>query len=148
MFTYFNCALIVAHFFQLVNRESRNISTTPEIKVNGVQTMFYERFAALCAQRGISPSRAAEDAGLSKSTVTKWKRSPDSRPTGAVLEKLAQYFGVTVADLLGEPKTVRDEDVKFALFGGSGDITDEMYQEVLRFADYVRQREMEKKEKS
>ena len=64
--------------------------------------MFYDRFVMLCQKRGVSPSRAAIDAGLSKSTVTKWKRSPDARPTGNVIEKLTRYFGVSVAELLGE----------------------------------------------
>ncbi|MEA4919461.1 MAG: hypothetical protein VB078_00860 [Clostridiaceae bacterium] len=31
-----------------------------------------------------------------------------------------------------------EEDFKFALFGGNGEITDEMYGEVKRFAQYVR----------
>ena len=52
--------------------------------------MFYDRFVMLCESRGVSPSRAAIDAGLSKSTVTKWKRSPDARPTGTVIEKLTR----------------------------------------------------------
>ena len=81
--------------------------------------MFYDRFAALCKSRGVSPSRAAEDAGLSKSTVTKWKRTPDARPTGNVIEKLTKYFGLSVAELLGEeeapPAPAGEEAVKFAL---------------------------------
>ena len=113
--------------------------------------MFYDRFAALCKSRGVSPPRAAEDAGLSKSTVTKWKRTPDARPTGTVIEKLTKYFGLSVAELLGEeeapPAPAGEEAVKFALFGGSGDITDEMYQEVLSFAAYVKEREKGKQRK-
>ena len=34
-----------------------------------------------------------------------------------------------------------DEDIKFALFNGADNITDEMYEEVKRFAEYVKQRE-------
>lgn len=111
--------------------------------------MFYERFVMLCKSRGVSPSRAAIDAGLSKSTVSKWKRSPDSCPTGGVIDKLTKYFGISVAELLGEaPETeIRKEDIKFALFGGGSDITDEMYDEVLSFAEFVRQREAAKKGK-
>lgn len=113
--------------------------------------MFYDRFVMLCQTRGVSPSRAAIDAGLSKSTVTKWKRFPDARPTGNVIEKLTRYFGISVGELLGEenpqaPK-VSDDDLKFALFGGSGEITDEMYKEVLSFAAFVKEREAAKKRK-
>lgn len=100
----------------------------------------------LCKSRGISPSRAAVDAGLSKSTVSKWKRSPDSCPTGGVIDKLTRYFGISVAELLGEEagSGVGKEEIKFALFGGGSDITDEMYDEVLSFAEFVRQREAAK----
>ena len=40
--------------------------------------MFYDCYTALCQARGISRSRAAQEMGLSNSTVTKWKN------TGAV----------------------------------------------------------------
>ena len=62
--------------------------------------MFYDRFVALCAQRGESPSRAALNAGISKAVVSKWKQTPAAFPSGAVVEKLTAYFGVSVTDLL------------------------------------------------
>lgn len=106
----------------------------------------------LCRRRGVSPSRAAIDAGLSKSTVSKWKNDPTARPTGTVIAKLTAYFGITVSELLGEesdsqPLAPTAEELKFALFGGSEDITDEMYQEVLSFAAFLKQREAAKKQK-
>lgn len=114
--------------------------------------MFYDRFVALCEKKGVTPSKAAIDAGLSKSTVTKWKNDPFSSPTGKVLTKLSQYFGISIADILSdaedEPKkTVTDSDIKFALFGGSEEITDAMYEEVRSFAAYVAQREAAKRQK-
>ena len=111
---------------------------------------FYARFVRLSRSYGISPSRAALDAGISKSAVSKWKREPDSAPTGAVLAKLAAYFGVSASELLGEEKSVSpvsDEAIKFALFGGSEDITQEMYDEVRSFAAYIKDREAKKRGK-
>lgn len=116
--------------------------------------MFYDRFVFLCKQKGVSPSRAAEDAGLNKSNVTKWKKDPDARPTGKVIDKLTRYFGVSVAELVGEnpvfseegKRVITDDEIKFALFGGDGEITDEMYEEVRNFAAFVKRREMRKKE--
>ena len=35
--------------------------------------MFYENFEQLCAKRGITVSRAAEDIGRSRSAVNRWK---------------------------------------------------------------------------
>lgn len=64
--------------------------------------MFYDRFVYLCNQRGVSPSRAALDAGISKSLVTKWKANSAKDPSPEVLRKLAKYFNVPVSDLLDE----------------------------------------------
>ena len=117
--------------------------------------MFYERFVQLCKQRGVSTSKAAIDAGLSKSTVTKWKKDPSTKPSGNVIEKLCRYFGISVSELLGdsdetmpeERRPVTQQEIKFALFGGNGEITDAMYDEVLSFAAFVRQREAKKHKK-
>ena len=42
-------------------------------------------------------------------------------------------------------RSVGDDEIKFALFGGDGEITDAMYEEVRRFAAFVKQREADKK---
>lgn len=119
--------------------------------------MFYDRFAYLCKQRGVSPSRAALDAGISKSLVSKWKNNNTEIPSADVLSKLSKYFAIPVSELLGEEtenapasegkRKVSDEDIMFALFGGSGEITDEMYEEVKSFARFVAEREEAKRKR-
>lgn len=114
---------------------------------------FYEIFVSLCAQNGIKPSRAAENCGINRSNVSNWKNNGYT-PRGDVLQRIADYFGVSTDYLLGKEtekapttngeRSVSDEDIKFALFGGSGDITDAMYDEVKRFAAYIKQREADK----
>lgn len=42
-------------------------------------------------------------------------------------------------------RSVSDDDIKFALFGGDGEITDEMYEEVKDFAEYIKKRGPKKK---
>lgn len=54
---------------------------------------FYSRFLELCNELGISPSAAAEEAGLRKSSVTAWKNG--SSPSDATKLKLATYFRVS-----------------------------------------------------
>jgi transcriptional regulator with XRE-family HTH domain len=113
--------------------------------------VFYDRFAYLCAKKGVSPSRAAIDAGISKSLVTKWRTNRVQDPSAEVARKLAAYFGITVAELISEEtekaptvsseRSVSDDDIKFALFGGDGEITDAMYQEVKEFAAFIKLRE-------
>ena len=115
--------------------------------------MFFNRFRALCEQKQISVYRACTDIGLNRSAVAKWKGG--GKPNGSTAAKLAEYFGVTTDYLLGqsEQKTpgetsrvVSDEEIKFALFGGDGEITDAMYDEVKQFAAFIKQREAGKKE--
>lgn len=64
--------------------------------------MFYDKFVLLCTLKGVSPSKAAVDAGISKSLVTKWKTNGVSIPSADVLKKLSTYFDVSVSELLGE----------------------------------------------
>lgn len=44
-------------------------------------------------------------------------------------------------------RQISDDDIKFALFGGDGEITDAMYDEVKRFAQMVKLREEAAKKK-
>ena len=115
--------------------------------------MFFNRFRELCDQKNISVYRACTDIGLNRSAVAKWKAG--GKPNGSTAAKLAAYFGVTTDYLLGQseeklpglqPRAVSDEEIKFALFGGDGEITDAMYDEVKQFAAFIKQREAEKKE--
>ena len=115
--------------------------------------MFFSRFQELCSLRGVTPSKAAQEAGVNKSTVTYWRRNPDARPTGQVAQRLCAYFGITMGELYGEtpvrqekPRTAgaTEEELRFALFGGTDGITDEMYYEVKRFAQFVKERERDK----
>jgi transcriptional regulator with XRE-family HTH domain len=64
--------------------------------------VFYDKYVQLCKRRGVSPSAAAIEAGLSKSLVTKWKANKVDVPSPDVLKKLSAYFGVPVSELLGE----------------------------------------------
>lgn len=127
-------------------REEIDLPAPPAVD----SSAFYDRFVGLCRRSGVSPSRAAQEAGLSKSIVTKWKNDPAAIPNSAVLEKLAAYFGVSISELLGEaqdPEAVTREAIKFALFGGAEEITDEMFEEVRTFAAFVRDREAAKRRK-
>ena len=111
--------------------------------------MFFNRFKALCEERQISVYRACTDIGLNRSAVAKWKDG--GKPNGTTAAKLADYFGVTTDYLLGQSEQrrlvrpqVSDDDIKFALFGGDREITDAMYEEVKRFAAFVKEREGQK----
>lgn len=112
--------------------------------------MFYDRFSTLCSERKITVSRAAQEVGISKSLVTKWKTNQVDVPSPYVLNKLSKYFGIPLSELLCESPNVSDhtdvrtlnrDELKFALFQGRANITDSMLDEVISFAEYTAQRE-------
>ena len=75
--------------------------------------MFYDKYAQLCKQKGVSVSAAAIDAGVSKSLVTKWKVNKVETPSPDVLRKLSTYFNMPVSELMGEEKekpTIPEDD--------------------------------------
>ena len=59
---------------------------------------FYSNFVHLCNQIGKTPSRVAEELGISKSAVSRWKSG--GGVTDSLALKLADYFGVTIEQLL------------------------------------------------
>jgi transcriptional regulator with XRE-family HTH domain len=115
--------------------------------------MFYDRFKQLCEEKGVSCNKAALDIGLSNATQTKWRKT-GATPRGDTLDKIAAYFDVSTDYLLGKEeqkkptqKGERDgSEIMFALSrGGEQEITDEMFDEVKKFAAYIAQREKDKK---
>lgn len=108
--------------------------------------MFYDKYVALCKRRGISPSRAAVEAGLSKSLVSKWKHNKVEDPSPEVARKVADYFNITLAQLLQEEEPQQDprQELKFALWGSCADITDDDLEDVLAYAAFVRERKKKK----
>lgn len=61
--------------------------------------MFYDQYCLLCKKAGVSPSKAAMDIGIAKSTVSVWKNR-GTAPQVAQLQKIADYFHVSTDYLL------------------------------------------------
>lgn len=55
---------------------------------------FYQKYVALCTERGEKPSPAAQKMGISKTTVNRWKKGGGA--TDASLQTIANYFNVSV----------------------------------------------------
>ena len=64
--------------------------------------MFYINYVALCNKIGKSPSAVAEEMGFMRSVVTRWSKG--TIPRQATLQKVADYFGVSVDYILGKEK--------------------------------------------
>ena len=110
----------------------------------------YKIIDDLLTQKGISGVKMSTDLGMSRSFMTELRKGRAKSIKLETAQKIADYLGVSVSALLGEEEknapsagSVSDEDIKFALFGGDGEITDEMYEEVKRFAAYLKEKNKE-----
>ena len=76
----------------------------------GDDFVFFDNFKMLCDKKGISVSKAAEEIGFNKATVTWWKKEKLT-PRSENLQKIANYFGVSTEYLLtGKEKTATITD--------------------------------------
>jgi len=106
--------------------------------------MFQSRLKQLREERKVSQTELAKALGVAQSTVGMWE-SGKNKPEYAFLNKIANYFNVSMDYLLGREDTDKkreptQEEIKYALFNGADGITDDMYEEVLRFAEFVKQK--------
>lgn len=62
--------------------------------------MFWNNFVKLCTQRGTTPTAVVHILGVAGGSVTKWKNG--AVPRDVTLQRIADYFGVTVDYLLGK----------------------------------------------
>lgn len=62
--------------------------------------MFWANYLLLCSEIDKSPTAVAKDLGITSGTVTGWKQG--KIPSQKYLQRIAEYFGISVWDLLGE----------------------------------------------
>ncbi len=61
--------------------------------------MIFSNIEALCAEKGINISQLERDVGLANATIRRWV---SCSPTVENIKKVADFFGVTVDELLKE----------------------------------------------
>lgn len=116
----------------------------------------YDRILELCQQKGIKPGRVCADTGLSRGMMSDLKMGRTKELSAKNTKIIADYFDVSTDYLLGyeTEKTPtqtgeREPDIdsaKLALFGGDGEVTDEMWEEALFAAQIIKERYRRKKE--
>lgn len=80
--------------------------------------MFYENVKELCHQHRTNITSLVKELGMSTSLPTKWKSG--SNPNLETVQKIADYFGVSVDTLLGSGPA---QDFKGAVVSGSSIVT-------------------------
>jgi transcriptional regulator with XRE-family HTH domain len=73
----------------------------------------YERLSSLCEKKGVKGGRMCTDLGISKSLMTDLKSGRKKTVNAETAQKIATYFDVSVAYLLGEEEkpTVQDDEL-------------------------------------
>lgn len=111
-------------------------------------------------KRSMTQAELAEKIGVQRSVISKYESGMVS-PSFSQIQKIAEALNVDIIYLLDgysqadyekalhsygekvsapQSEKVSDEDIKFALFEGAP-VTDEQFEEVKRFAKYVRDRD-------
>lgn len=78
------------------------------------ENVIYNNILALCAKHTprVSFSKMCNDLGLSKSLGTKFKNDPKKTINSETAQKIADYFGVTVDQVLGKEQQKTPAPVK------------------------------------
>lgn len=105
----------------------------------------FEIIEGLCKARHTTITGMCRDLGIGRSTLTELKQGRSQSLSTSTTNKIAKYFNVSVAYLLGEgdepqSRSATDDEIKFALFGGTEGITDDMFDEVKAYAQFVKER--------
>lgn len=97
---------------------------------------FYENYVRLCNQINKSPSAVAIELKIGKPSVTRWKSGV--KPRYATAMKVANYFGVSVEELMGEgikkdpiPKNGAVSPAKQKLLDSVDGMSDEQLEKLL-----------------
>lgn len=117
--------------------------------------MLGEKIRALRKDAGMTQTRLSEklnsEFGLKTDRVmiSKWETGGQT-PVISTLSCIAKLFGVSLDYINGTESENQIKDnvdaAKVALFSGAGEVTDEMWQEVVNFAKYIEAREAAKNE--
>lgn len=98
---------------------------------------------------GLTQRQLAERIGAKHNSVSNWETG-QNEPDTQTIRKLCDTLSITANDLFGadavSPSCVSREELKFALFEGDGQITEDMLQEVLDFAQFVKEKHQNKKD--
>ena len=78
--------------------------------------LFYFNYIKLCNKLNKSPSAVGEELGFTRSAVTGWSRG--SIPRKASLQAIADYFNITVDELLNETEPQKPTPTGLPASGG------------------------------
>lgn len=115
--------------------------------------MIGQRIKELRGQNNISQKELSSQLFVTSQAISKWERD-EATPNPEAIAKMAEIFSVSADYLVGltddkERLSPKDEpdiaQAKIALFGGDGEVTDEMWEEAVFAAELIKNRHKRKK---
>lgn len=110
---------------------------------------FFTNYESLCKERNSTATAVAKILGFSSATVNRWRYG--AIPSGKKLNALADYFNVSVDYLLGNtdirnaPYNQSPKEIAMiVLFGSDIEVSEDMWNEVLEYAEYVKSKHRRK----
>ena len=106
----------------------------------------YKNIQSLCESRGIRPGRLCDELALSRGLMKDLKMGRKKSVSAETAQKIASYFGVSVAHLLGQeqPQPEILDQVDVAFYGDFKELDDaqkEAVRDMVRLMRLRRQRE-------
>lgn len=108
-----------------------------------------QRMKQLRKEKKITQEQLAEVIGMERSSVGKYETG--TIPSPEILSAMSDFFDVSIDYLLGKSEIRKPEkaatgnqskpdenDIRVALFGGDGEVTDEMWEKVKDYANYLK----------
>ncbi len=99
----------------------------------------YEIIQKLCERDGIRPGRLCDQLGLSRGLMTDLKMGRKKSLSAETAQKIAGYFGVSVAYLLGQDDHDILDEVDIAFYGDFKELTEAQKDAVRSMVRLMRQ---------
>lgn len=111
----------------------------------------YEIFEELLKKNGVTAYKVAKETGITTATLTSWKQGKYT-PKQEKLQKIADYFGVSLNYLSGKPDDENDSDnesefnidtLEYALYGEARDLNEDEKRQLLELAKLMNKKRQE-----
>lgn len=105
----------------------------------------YERIQSLCEERSIRPGRLCDELNLSRSLMTDLKMGRKKSISAETAQKIAAFFGVSVAFLLGQEEAAEGvpgllDQVDVAFYGDFKELNEDEKETVRDMVRLMRER--------
>lgn len=97
--------------------------------------MFWTNLLNLCNEANTTPTAVVKELGIAAGSVTKWKNG--SAPRGTTLQKLANYFSVSVEYLLDKPETPALSPEKQKILDACENLSPEQLEKVVEYVEFI-----------